>query len=182
MRGFLVWDYKFIFNVYFPTQLYFSSGDSRRTLSGLEISSEMLRPLYRKYHCARLNCCIAIISCTNVNVNAYDKFIFSENKKKNQFIWSEIIDVSQPIHLGLVLDKEFFKRKHLVTVRQSDSSPSALGMGYHILIYLSALIHFLPNGRCIYFLDTTPIFRLCKNNIFRKMLEISGPITKKYGI
>jgi len=120
----------------------FSSGDSRQKLSGLEISSEVLRPLYRKYHCARLNCCIAITSCTNFNVNAYDTFIFRENKKKNQFIWSEIIDISQPIHLGLVLDKEFFKRKHLVTVRQSDSSSSALGMGYHMLIYPSTPTHF----------------------------------------
>jgi len=126
----------------FPHNFTFSSGDSRQKLSGLEISSEVLRPLYRKYHCARLNCCIAITSCTNFNVNAYDTFIFRENKKKNQFIWSEIIDISQPIHLGLVLDKEFFKRKHLVTVRQSDSSSSALGMGYHMLIYPSTPTHF----------------------------------------
>ena len=95
--------------------------ESRRLLEPLD-STENMKSLYRQYHCARLNCCIAIVSCTSLTEKVYNHFIFKEAKAKDELIWSRIVDVNCDIQLKLVLEKDFFTRKHLVTVRQSSFS------------------------------------------------------------
>ena len=84
--------------------------------------SDRLKDVYRQYHCARLNCCISIVSCTNSVEKVYNHFIFKEVKADGELIWSRIVDVQKTVKLELVLDKDFLKRKQRVMVKQSASN------------------------------------------------------------
>ena len=86
-------------------------------------STPTLKKLGREFHCHRLNCVIAIVSCTSSDkqklLKLSNAYIFKEIREKDQLIWSRIVDVDKTIALEMVLEKNFGTRKDFVAVQQS---------------------------------------------------------------
>ena len=90
-----------------------------KSLGDPNSDNKSLKDLYMQYHRTRLNCVSSVTCCVAENEKAFNAIIFTENLAKGELVWSRIVDLDADINLRLVQEKDFLKKNHLVTVRQS---------------------------------------------------------------
>lgn len=105
-----------------------------RSLVSPDDCSKELANSYRAFHCASLNCMVAVISCIQDQEKFYDRYIFKEIHNKQELLWSRVVDEEAEMVFGMEQEEVGRRRRQLVAVRRSAvveaASPSYLHSHY----------------------------------------------------
>ncbi|KAH7949250.1 hypothetical protein HPB49_006638 [Dermacentor silvarum] len=81
-------------------------------------SSEAHVSLWRHLRCAAYNVIAAVVSCTQVEAQFYDVFLFQEKPEKGEFIWNNITDEQKRYTFPLELEAPFRRNRQVVGVTE----------------------------------------------------------------
>ena len=110
----------------------------KRSLVCPESASKELVKLYRSFHCASLNCMVAVICCIQDTEKIYDRYIFKEITAKQELLWSRIVEVETEIVFGMEQSEVGKRRRQVVAVRRSGADNRApVSSGYLQSHYLA---------------------------------------------
>merc|ERR1719341_2256969 len=111
----------------------------KRSLVCPEGASKELVKLYRSFHCASLNCMVAVICCIQDTEKIYDRYIFKEITAKQELLWSRIVEVETEIVFGMEQSEVGKRRRQVVAVRRSgaDNRAPVSSVGYLQSHYLA---------------------------------------------
>ena len=109
----------------------------KRSLVCPEGVSKELVKLYRAFHCASLNCMVAIICCIQDSEKIYDRYIFKEITAKQELLWSRIVQVETEVVFGMEQSEVGKRRRQVVAVRRSGADNRAPVLGHLQSHYLA---------------------------------------------
>nr|XP_039264534.1 DNA-dependent protein kinase catalytic subunit-like [Styela clava] len=74
----------------------------------------------RKFHCCVYNAVIAAVICTQNDIKWFDAFLFSDNPKKKEFLFDNLIDKNKNYVFPVESDEPVEKTKKFVSIRRSN--------------------------------------------------------------
>ncbi|XP_055921547.1 DNA-dependent protein kinase catalytic subunit-like isoform X2 [Eupeodes corollae] len=81
--------------------------------------------LFRQYQCSAYCALSSLVSNTQTELKFYSKFLFEENSRKNELIWSNLVDCSKHyVFSGQEMEEYAKIRKRFVSIRKLDVRPS----------------------------------------------------------
>ncbi|XP_070379748.1 DNA-dependent protein kinase catalytic subunit-like isoform X1 [Dermacentor albipictus] len=81
-------------------------------------SSEVDAGLWRHLRCAAYNVIASVVSCTQVEAQFYDVFLFQEKPEKGEFVWNNITDEQKRYTFPLELEAPFQRSRQVVGVTE----------------------------------------------------------------
>ncbi len=80
--------------------------------------SDELKELFRCFQCSAFNATMSVIACLQDVEKFYVNYIFRENRKKSEMIWTRIVDFNKSYSFPLEVDSFAKKRRQIVTLRK----------------------------------------------------------------
>ncbi|XP_066592485.1 DNA-dependent protein kinase catalytic subunit-like [Prorops nasuta] len=75
------------------------------------------KEIMRLLHCAAYNCSISLVSVKKTEI--YYRIVFAENRKKQQFIWKNIVDCTKRYNLQQTASENLKRQNKLIHIRQT---------------------------------------------------------------
>ncbi|KAG1689916.1 DNA-dependent protein kinase catalytic subunit [Nymphon striatum] len=82
-------------------------------------NDSMIQELRRIYHCSAYNAFMAVIMRTQTEMKFYKVLLFTENVSKDDFLWSNIIDLNKKYVFSIDFETPLARKKKFSSIRDS---------------------------------------------------------------